>query len=401
MKSIQILKNTVQYYKWGSHIDIPKLLGQKVPTEKPWAELWMGAHPKAPSRVKVHDQWISLSELIEKNPEEILGKAVAQKFGNRLPYLFKVLAAAKPLSIQAHPSLTWAKAGFAKENHKGIALNDPQRNYKDENHKPEIICALTPFWALNGFRGISDILSLIEPVWPKDLPTIVDDLRAKQDPEGLKRFFKALMTMSSDRQEQIVVTAIRKASKRSEAESVFDWMLKLHQHFPGDIGVLAPILLNLVCLNPGEAMYLPAGQLHAYLEGTGIELMANSDNVLRGGLTSKHVDVDELIHALNFEKREIDILRPHGDTAGQRIYDSPAEEFVLSQVSVQSGKPYSSPLNRSVEILLCTDGTATITDSKANEKITIAGGTSIIIPAGVENYRIEGNATLYKAAVPS
>lgn len=400
MDRIRLLKNVVQEYAWGSYTAIPELLGHESPANRPQSELWMGAHPKAPSMVKWGRKWRSLLELISESPKDILGKKVAEKFDNRLPYLFKVLAAAKPLSIQAHPSRIQAKQGFDRESRLKIPLDASHRNYKDDNHKPECICALTDFWALNGFRKISDILSLMEKICPPGLKTSLDLLREQPDAMGLKNFFQALMTLDGKAQGEIIADAIKKVQKFADGHPAYQWMVDLHKEYPKDIGVFSPILLNLVCLKPGEAMFLPSGELHAYLDGAGIELMANSDNVLRGGLTPKHMDVQELLNVLNFEEREIKILLPAEIDECEWAYETPAEEFFLSVISVTEEIGYHSADRRSVEILLCTDGRATITDLGKNENIYVERGKSIVIPAVVETYRIQGNATFYKAAVP-
>ncbi len=400
MKKICPLKNTIQKYAWGSYAAIPKLLGRKVPSVRPEAELWMGAHPKAPSMAKCDGKWISLLELIKKNPEDILGKEVAEQFDGRLPYLFKVLAAAKPLSIQAHPNLAQAKEGFERENSLGISLDASNRNYKDSNHKPECICALTGFWALNGFRRISESLSLMEKICSQGLRKELDDLQKQQNSKGLKSFFNALMTMNHERQKQVTANAIINAQKHLKNNSAFKWMINLYNEYPEDIGIFSPILLNLIFLKPGQAMFLPAGELHAYLSGMGIELMANSDNVLRGGLTPKHVDLPELLKVLNFEEREVKILAPQKKRDCESIYSSSAEEFILSVISGKEGITYTSPEKRSIEIILCAGGEAAITNAGKENVISLVGGTSVVIPASVERYKIEGKATLYKASVP-
>ncbi|QTA88530.1 mannose-6-phosphate isomerase, class I [Desulfonema magnum] len=400
MKRISVLKNTVQEYAWGSHTAMSELLGKKPPSDNPQAELWMGAHPKAPSRVKSGGKWISLSALIEKNPEDILGKAVAEKFNNKLPYLFKVLAAAKPLSIQAHPNQKQARQGFERENRLNIPLDAANRNYKDDNHKPECICALTPFWALNGFRKISDMLPLMERICPKRLENEVDDLLKQPDRRGLTRFFHGLMTMDLHRQKEVIANAVVNAHKYAEDDPVFKWIIKLHSVYLSDIGVLSPIFLNLICLDPGQAMFLPAGELHAYLDGVGIELMANSDNVLRGGLTPKHVDLTELLRVLNFQERDLNILTPQKISKYESVYSGKADEFVLSVVSVKKNMTNATFATKSVEMLLCTKGTARIIPADKKYTVKVNKGTSVIIPAAVEKYRIEGNAVFYKASVP-
>jgi mannose-6-phosphate isomerase len=400
VRRIALLKNTVQEYAWGSRTAIAELLGQSGPAEQPQAELWMGAHPKAPSLVLCDGRWRPLLEMLEENPEEVLGKGVAEHFSARLPFLFKVLAAAKPLSIQAHPNRVQARQGFARENGAGIPLDAPHRNYKDDNHKPEIICALTPFWALNGFRKTTDIISLLQELQVRSLEEEIGILQGQPNREGLRKFFHQVITLEKQRQIQVLGEALASAEASADHAPVSEWMIELNQQYPGDIGVLFVALLNLIRLEPGEAMYLPAGELHAYLEGVGVELMANSDNVLRGGLTPKHMDVPELLDLLNFTQGEIDVLRPQRVASGEAVYQTPAEEFVLSVISIEEASPFRSKTNRSVEIMICTEGQAEIKDLSDETSTRLTRGTSIIIPAAVDRYQIAGNATLFKAAVP-
>lgn len=400
MKKICLMKNSIQEYVWGSHNAIADLLGNKSPSTKPQAELWMGTHPKAPSLVKHDDKWLSLLELIKQFPADILGKDVAAKFDNKLPYLFKVLAASKPLSIQAHPSIKQAKQGFERENRLKIPLDSPSRNYKDENHKPECICALTPFLALYGFRKISEIISFMEKICLKVLYKELNNLKRQPDSEGLKSFFRSIITINGRRKKQIIEHATTNAQKLSNANPGFKWMINLYKEHPDDMGIFAPILLNLISLKPGQALFLPSGELHAYLDGLGVELMANSDNVLRGGLTKKHIDVPELLNILNFEETDVNILLSQKDKEFERVYHTMAEEFVLSVISDENNISYTSPEKRSAEIILCTDGKAFITDISINENILLKKGTSVMIPSSVNKYRIKGKATLYKASVP-
>lgn len=400
MAGMCILKNTVQEYAWGSYTAIPELLNDDSPAGTPQAELWMGAHPKASSMIKCNGDWRSLLELIEENPIGILGEKVAEKFDNRLPYLFKVLAAAKPLSIQAHPSLAQAKEGFERENRLGIPLDAFNRNYKDDNHKPECICALSPFWVLNGFRKASDIVPLMDKICPQGIKKQIEHLFREPNSEGLKKFFQTLMTMDRQSQLQIVEEAVKNALRVKDENKAYQWIIALHEEYPSDIGVFSPIILNLVCLEPGQALFLPAGELHAYLDGVGIELMANSDNVLRGGLTPKHVDVEELLKVLNFKEREVNILSMEDVDLCERRYESFAEEFALSVITVKTDMNYYSLDRRCVEILLCTDGDAVVTDHAENKNLNIKKGMSILIPAEVKKYIIEGNAVFYKASVP-
>ena len=400
MNKILILKNPIQEYAWGSKTVIQDLLGITGSKDVPMAELWMGAHPKAASSVLIDGEWESLDKVIERDPEAILGKDAAKRFCMKLPFLFKVLAIDRPLSVQVHPTFEQARTGFARENSLGIPLNAPDRNYKDENHKPEILCAITPFQGLNGFREIREILALMERIASSSLSEELNHLRMEANTIGLKNFFTALMRMDSPRQSLIVKDAVKAAEKWAGEDQAFYWMVELNKAYPGDIGVFSPVILNLVQLEPGEAIYLPAGELHAYLHGVGIELMANSDNVLRGGLTPKHIDVIELLEIVNFRNRPVRIIKPGGDGMTERTYPAPAEEFLLSMFSVDERTVFTSPQDRSVEVLICLKGKADVKDLENRDLLHLDKGKSIIVPAAVSQYQIEGNATFYKASIP-
>jgi len=394
-----LMDNPVQDYAWGSAQAIPELLGKPNPACQPRAELWMGTHPKAPSRVLVGGDWLSLPDLVAEDPEHILGPAVTARFDGGLPFLFKVLAAARPLSIQAHPNLDQAREGFARENKMGIPVGAPHRNYRDANHKPETICALTPFHALRGFRKLNEILALMVRAGVPALAAELGALRAGPGREGLRRFFSTLMSMDKAGQAKIVEQAVDGASS-NQGDPAFDWMVRLDKECPGDIGVLSPILLNVIVLQPGQAMFLPAGELHAYLDGVGIELMANSDNVLRGGLTPKHMDVPELLRVLTFSEGDVEILEREPPGPTERAYPQRAEEFVLSVVSPGPGNPHKAASPRNVEIMICIEGQAAIGEEHGDDTLELVKGASVLIPAATGPYRVEGRATLYKATVP-
>ncbi len=399
MITIGILKNSVQEYAWGSHTAIADLMGWTLPSKKPQAELWMGAHPKAPSLVKYGDRWISMPDLIRENPVEMLGTLVSQKFNSRLPYLLKVLAVARPLSIQAHPDLEQARSGFARENLKKIPINAFNRNYRDVNHKPECICALTRFWGLNGFRRIQDIVFRMKKVCGSELSKEIDALENMPNSKGLQHFLKKLLNLEADRKKIVLSKSIQNAVKFSEDDPVFGWMVRLFKEYPEDTGIFAPVILNLICLEPGQAMFIRAGELHAYLEGMGMEIMANSDNVLRGGLTPKYLDVPELIRILSFSEKKPEILEPLAKNPLESMYLCPVNEFVLSKICLSGANTYQGPTDRSLEIILCTKGEGCILDME-NHAIELKKGISVMIPAAVEKYTINGNLLLYKAAAP-
>ncbi|MCJ7771701.1 MAG: mannose-6-phosphate isomerase, class I [Desulfobacterales bacterium] len=401
MKSIKVLENSIREYSWGSYTAISELIGKKTPSSRPQAELWMGAHASAPSILNVNGKKISLLELISIYPEEILGENVIKKFGKSFPFLFKVLAAEKPLSIQVHPNLKQAQEGFKKENEKKIPLDSSKRNYKDKNHKPECICALTDFWVLNGFRSISAIVFFMEQLSDGMLKNEINQLKKNDNSKGLKKFFHTLMTLSSVKKDDLVNTVVLNAQKNIETEPSNRWIIDLHKEYGKDIGVLSPLMLNLVCLKPGEAIYLFSGELHAYLKGVGIELMANSDNVIRGGLTQKHVDISELLRIVNFEEKSINILLPKEAEPGEFSYPCRTNEFMLSIIEVCKGTNYESLKKRNVEMMICVNGNAVLQDDDNGKRILLEKGTSVLIPAAVKNYHIKGEAKLFKAAVPN
>ena len=390
MNTFGILQNTVQPYAWGSCSAIAELTGNPNPSNVPQAEIWMGTHPRGPSRVRVNDRWIFLSDLIAESPDQMLGKTASTKFHGKLPYLFKILAAEKPLSIQAHPNKEQAEEGFFRENQKNIAINAFNRNYRDDNHKPECLCALTPFWALKGFRGLDETQRLLKRACPKNLRNL--------DISGLKSFFKSLMTLSSVQKAELIAETVSSAGKYDDP--AFQWALRLNQEYPNDVGMMAPFFLNLVCLQPGEAIFLEAGELHVYLKGMGVELMADSDNVLRGGLTSKHIDLAELMRIVKFDVQPVSVLYPESVGECEKIYPVCAREFALSIISLQDGSRYSSFGQRSLEILLCVEGTAEISDTETKSAIEMSRGVSLIVPAAVWRYEIRGQAVLYKASIP-
>jgi len=400
MKKISILNNPIQEYVWGSKTEIQHLIGQPESTDKPMAELWMGAHPKAPSQVLIDGDWQALDKAIEEDPEPILGKNIARRFSNQLPFLFKILAADRPLSVQVHPNLEQAKNGFSRENKLGTPINAPNRNYRDANHKPEILCALKTFQGLHGFRKMEEILELTGKLSISTLSDELAQLKKKPASKGVKTFFSALMTMDKTRQKEVARETLISAEKFANKEPAFHWVVELNREYPMDIGILSPVILNLVQLDPGEAIYLPAGELHAYLHGLGIELMASSDNVLRGGLTPKHIDVFELLNIVEFKTGAVSKVKPESRNRCQTVYETPAKEFQLSMISVNEGNPFISLPDRSVEILICLEGKADVEDLGCGEIMSVARGKSFIVPSEIPRYRIDGNAMLYMASVP-
>ncbi|MEV6265352.1 mannose-6-phosphate isomerase, class I [Streptomyces sp. NPDC051784] len=389
------LSNTVRPYAWGSTTAIPELLGTP-PTGEPQAEMWMGAHPGAPSRLTRSPEGDaagqgeqSLTDVIAADPERELGPEAVRAFGPRLPFLLKLLAAGAPLSLQVHPDLSQAKQGYADEEARGIPMDAPHRTYKDANHKPELICALTPFDGLCGFRRPTEAAELIAALGVDSLKPYVDLLQARPEDEALREVLTAILTADPDEMTHTVAEAAEAAERLGGAHAPY---AEIARHYPGDAGVIAAMLLNYVQLQPGEAMFLGAGVPHAYLAGLGVEIMANSDNVLRCGLTPKHIDVPELLRIVRFEATEPGILRPEAAPSGEELYETPVDEFRLSRFVLPAG---AAPLDLTMptpQILLCTAGTP-----KAGE-IALAPGESVFVPAD-ETVEVAGTGTLFRATV--
>ncbi len=396
---IWLLKNSIMDYPWGSHSAIPELLGKPSPSEKPQAELWMGAHAKAPSMVLVGSDSIPLPYLIEEKPAEILGREVAEKFDGKLPFLFKILAAAKPLSMQAHPSLHQAQEGYAGEQARGIAVDAADRNYRDQNHKPEIICALSSsFWSLKGFRPLDEIVSIWSSLECTELQAEIQYLQQEKNSTGLRTFFETLIRLRGEKKEAVLSSVLSRVEKLEDYREEKKWLSILQEYYPGDSGILSVLLLNLVELHPGEALYTEAGELHAYLEGTGMELMANSDNVLRGGLTLKHIDIPELMRIVRFTPTGLSKLNPDLNSRGERVYKTPFNEFELSYLEVHDNNPYRSRKKRGIEIWINLAGNACI--RAKGKTLRVRKGDSFLVPAGIPDYSISGNVNLYMATVP-
>jgi mannose-6-phosphate isomerase len=370
------LDGVARHYAWGSRTAIHRLLG--VPDDgKPIAELWFGAHPDDPSPVPGRNT--TLDALIEADPDSLLGPAVVDRFGPRLPYLLKVLAAEKALSIQVHPTLDQAQQGFAREEAAGIARDAPNRNYRDPNHKPELLCALTPFDALCGFRPVEATLALLDDVDVPELGFVAQLLRG---PDPLRQAFTTLLTHPDPA--PLVEALARRAADATDGPL---YAVRLAgEDFPGDRGVLLSLLLNYVRLEPGEAIYLGAGNVHAYLRGTGVEIMANSDNVLRCGLTPKHVDVSELLKITEFAALD----DPRWPALGGR-FDVPVPDFGLTRLEIDepTGLDDVGPC-----IVLCTDGAVSVGE------VAVPAGRAAFVPAARPT-TLWGSGTAFVAGVGS
>lgn len=378
------LDNTIRPYAWGSTTAIPALLGVE-PSGEPQAEMWMGAHPGAPSRTPRG----TLVEVIDAAPEKELGPGAVAKFGPRLPFLLKILAAGAPLSLQVHPDLAQAKEGYEDEERRQIPVDAPYRNYKDANHKPELICALTEFDGLCGFRDPLRAADLLDGLGVDSLKPYVDLLHAHPEDAALREVLTAILSADPEEMRHTVTEAAAACARLGGEHAPY---AEIAHHYPGDPGVIAAMLLNHVRLQPGEALFLGAGIPHAYLNGLGVEIMANSDNVLRCGLTPKHVDVPELLRIVRFEASDPGVLRPEASPDGEEVYETPIDEFRLSRYVLPEGGTTHDLTRATPQILLCTAGSV-----RAGE-YELAPGQSVFVSAG-EQAEVTGAGTIFRATV--
>ncbi|MCC7525976.1 MAG: mannose-6-phosphate isomerase, class I [Chitinophagaceae bacterium] len=391
----------IQHYPWGGTTFISTLLGIVNATNEAYAEYWMGAHPNAPSFVEQSEnQKIPLDKLIAGNPEYWLGKQTAERFG-RLPFLLKVLDVKEMLSIQVHPSKQEAEKGFARESEAGIPVNAPHRNYKDDNHKPEMMLALSEFWLLHGFKTKERLLQTLNETQAfKTLAPLFEK-------EGYYGLYKYVMQLPQASVDDMLNPLLQEASLLYQSHQLPKsdpayWACKVLPTPEGpyrniDRGIFSIYFFNLIRLHPGQAIFQGAGVPHAYLEGQNMELMSNSDNVLRGGLTSKHVDVPELLTHTLFEgitPRLVD-----GEKRGwETIFPCPVSDFVLSRIALSPLQSYRH-IAFSAEILHVADGEIEIVSGL--ETVQLKKGETVFIRA-TEDYfiRAHTNTILYKAAVP-
>jgi len=430
-----LLSPAIQRYAWGSVTDFPQLFGMRNPDSEPMAELWYGTHPDGPTQVcdpAGSPAGFDLRSYVQQFPAQMLGDELGKRYGSELPFLLKVLAAGLPLSLQAHPSKEQAEAGFAREQGLGVPVGAPHRSYRDRNHKPELIAALTPFGAMVGFREPGAIQHLLAPLGPEATP-----LREALKSGGLQGLYDAVSELSTTRLRSIIhaVKDLIAADDAREQEGqeedsreqdsreqdsplalCYRTIVSLSSTYPDDPGVLAPLYLNLLQLQPGQALYLPAGILHAYLYGVGVEIMANSNNVLRGGLTSKFIDREELRRVVRFEPYQA----PRLSGAARHEYATSFEEFALSRLELSTKELTVARPQPGPEILLCTHGKALFkvvtneapgansgadphadphADPNPTVDLELSAGKAIFVPASCTAYLLSGPATVFRACV--
>ncbi|HHH2810474.1 TPA: mannose-6-phosphate isomerase [Citrobacter amalonaticus] len=380
---MQKLINSVQNYAWGSKTALTELYGMANPQQLPMAELWMGAHPKSSSKIEdASGQVVSLRDVIDGNQSALLGDAVAKRFGE-LPFLFKVLCAAQPLSIQVHPNKRNSEIGFAKENAAGIPMDAAERNYKDPNHKPELVFALTPFLAMNAFREFSEIVSLLQPV--AGAHTAIAHFLEQPNAERLSQLFAALLSMQGEEKSRAL--AILKAALETQQGEPWQTIRLIAEFYPDDSGLFSPLLLNVVKLNPGEAMFLFAETPHAYLQGVALEVMANSDNVLRAGLTPKYIDIPELVANVKFEAKPANQLLTTPVKHGAELdFPIPVNDFAFSLHDLSAQETAID--QQSAAILFCVEGEAIL--RKGEQRLVLKPGESAFISAEESPVSVSG-----------
>ena len=396
--SVHKLHGTVQHYSWGGTTFLPKLLSIENPNHKPFAEYWLGIHAGGPSSIEVNQQSVLLSDAIATDPKAALSEPVYSHFGG-LPYLFKVLDVKDMLSIQVHPTKEYAKVAFEKEEAAGIALNAPNRNYKDTNHKPEIMLAMSEFWLLHGFKSEAKILETLENI--AEFQVLVPLYKS----EGLKGLYQFLMEMEQAQVDSLLSPVVKRAL-RNKQEGKVDrnapdwWVAKLYENAAGilpiDKGVFSIYLFNIICVMPGQGIFQDAGVPHAYLEGQNVELMANSDNVLRGGLTPKHIDVEELILNIKFESIDPVIIEGTKPCMGESVYPAPVQDFGIASITLDGSNSYSYEAE-SMDMFLVVEGGCVV-----NNQMTIKTGEAFVVfPGNKLNIHASGKTLIYRAFVPS
>ncbi len=389
------LTNEVRRYAWGSHTAMAEFLGHAGPSPEPEAELWIGAYPACPSRLA---DGRNLAELIDEDPAAALGSASLARFGPRLPFLTKVLAIGAPLSLQAHPSAAQAEAGFAAEDAAGLPLDDPRRNYRDARHKPEMLCALSPVEAFCGFRTVTDAVALLDALAVPELDGLRDSLnrsRSSASRVGLPDAVRWVFELPDPAVPGTVAALAKSLSATDHGRHVpaLQWVSRLAEDYPQDRGVVLAVLCEFIRLEPGHALSIPAGVLHGYLSGTGVEIMAESDNVLRGGLTSKHVDVVDLQRVLDFGADAAIVHKGVPDAVGRTRFPCEVEEFALSRIEVTA--PILLPGNQPT-VVLTVEGSARLR-SPDGTVLELPRGGSAFVAAAERDVEITGPAVVFEA----
>ena len=390
---MQLLQGTVQHYAWGTTDAIPDLLG--VPADgRPFAEYWLGSHPLAPSLLG----GMRLDQIVHEHPE-VVGGASRAAFGDELPYLVKVLSARHALSLQVHPSRDQAREGFARENAAGLPLDAPERTYRDDWPKPELLIALDEFHSLSGFRDPRRTADLFAGLGVADqLASVIGPLTQRKGPAALAEVFLDVLSLDGERarlSDLVCAAAMRHKDAPGELGEFARTVLELDEVFPADPGILAALLMNRLVLRPGDAVFVPPGHMHAHLRGTGVEVMGNSDNVIRGGLTAKHVDVSELVKVVDFEPSVPEITRPEQVQPGVERYATGCPEFEVWRIT-PSPTPVELPGRSSARIVMVIAGHIEL--RQADQALPLGRGEAAFLPADDRAVTFAGDGVSFVTA---
>lgn len=398
---MQRVTGVARDYAWGSPTAIHQLVGTK-PDGRPLAELWFGGHPGGPAGLDGEQR--DLAELVAADPEGVLGQDVHARFGPRLPYLLKLIAPERPLSLQVHPSLERARERCAGEDAAGVPRDAPHRNYRDANHKPELVFALTTFEAVCGFRAPRRAAELLADLHAPLAQRLHAALAADPTASGMRTAFTALLDLDQRPTAQEVAEVVEACAARLTAGSPSPradrTVVRLAADYPADPGVVASLLLNPVTLQPGDSLFVPAGGVHAYLSGLGVEVMASSDNVLRAGLTRKHVDVPEMLDCVDYVAAPPIRVAPEIFHGATRVFYAPVDDFELSVTSLDGDcRGEDRPLpGRGPRVLLCLEGQVEV--ASATERLTLARGQAAFVRADDGPLTVRGQGTFVQADVP-
>ena len=394
-----VLTPTLHASHWGSTTAIHEF-AQWPTTGDPLAEVWYGAHPSAPALAAAGSEDArSLREIIHADPEGILGQDVVARFGRELPFLLKIIAPTSPLSLQVHPSLEQAGLGWAREERAGVPLNASDRTYKDGNHKPEMLYALSDCEAVSGFRAPRRAIEVLTGLTPPLIESTLERLRQGTSAAGMRAAFEYVLLGARDRDEDVtaIVEQIRARLAAGESPSVHSdtIALTIAKHYPGDRGIVASLLLNPVTLRAGEALFIPAGCVHAYLSGLGVEVMANSDNVVRAGMTTKHVDARALLDILDVRPAPPIRLGPERSRAGVEVFYAPVEDFELAVI--EAGPSPVAVGGAGPRIVLGIEGEVVL--RLATREIVLRPAQAVLVCEG-EVAEVSGVGRVVRASVP-
>jgi mannose-6-phosphate isomerase class I len=407
------LRGPIKTYDWGSRTVLAGLAGRDAPAAEPEAELWLGAHPQGVAEVETAGAWVSLRDAIERSPVELLGAESVERFGRELPFLLKVLAIERPLSLQVHPDREQAAAGFARERAAGRAPDDG--SYRDPRHKPELIVALEPLWVLRGLLEPAEIRRRFAAVGVAGFDRELDEL-GRRGVAGLREFLGALLGLSGERR-NVVLGQARHAVRRpgrtegsapdqararpiEPRDNPLHWLGRLLELYPEDPAALAPLFLHLVRLAPGQGLFQPPRVLHTYLAGAGVEVMASSDNVVRAGLTPKPVDVGEVMAIADVTPSAPAAIEPAAESrSGVARYASPAEEFELRRLEAGPARELALDGPPTLLLGICTRGAGRLVAADRGESLALTSGSAFAVRPGAGRLRVDGELCAYAATL--